>query len=162
MTNTKTKSTVALAAQDIRAALKTAFAGTKFSVRSESFSMGNAVRIEWVDGPSSKQVEAVVGRFEAGSFDGMTDMYNNAAKDPSTPHRAKYVTCTREISPEVSRAVRERIEAMCGGDELPEWKRDQVRSDETWRALQDSDLRTGYKDVIVSGGRFVVVSKEKS
>jgi molybdopterin synthase catalytic subunit len=121
--------------------------------------MGNAVRVEWVDGPSSKQVEAVVSRFEAGSFDGSIDMYVGAAKDPSTPHRAKYVTCSREISPEISQAVRERIDAMLVDSSVPAWKQDQLRQDTTWRALQVADLRGGYSDVVVKNGTFQVVTK---
>lgn len=53
-----------------RAALKKAFAGVKFSVRSDNSSL----RIEWMDGPTVKQIDAVVQCYGGGRFDGMIDM----------------------------------------------------------------------------------------
>ena len=55
----------------IRAALKAAFPGRKFSVRKSS---GSAVCIDWTDGPTVEQVQAVSRKFELEGFDGMTDM----------------------------------------------------------------------------------------
>ena len=58
----------------IRAALKKAFPGVKFSVRSSVYSGGASIRVGWVDGPSTKAVEAVTGAYAGGGFDGMIDM----------------------------------------------------------------------------------------
>lgn len=57
----------------IRQALKEAFPGVKFSVRSDSYSGGASIRIKWTDGPNAKQVDAIAQQFAGGYFDGMTD-----------------------------------------------------------------------------------------
>ena len=57
----------------IRAALKESFAGVKFSVTSSQYAGGASITIKYVDGPTSKQVEAVVKIFEGSYFDGMQD-----------------------------------------------------------------------------------------
>lgn len=57
----------------IRQALKESFPGIKFSVRSSTYSGGASIRVSWVDGPNSAQVEAVAGVFQGAYFDGMTD-----------------------------------------------------------------------------------------
>ena len=41
--------------------LKRSFARTKFTVKSDSFAGGDAVVIEWTDGPTEAQVKAVIG-----------------------------------------------------------------------------------------------------
>ena len=84
----------------IRAELKKAFPEIKFSVTSENFSMGNAVRIHWTNGVSVEAVEMITDKYQYGSFDGMTDMYenNNVIKDLP---QAKYITTSREITDEV-------------------------------------------------------------
>lgn len=58
----------------VRAALKRAFPGTKFSVRSDTYSGGASIRVRWTDGPTSKMVEAVTGSFAGSRFDGMIDL----------------------------------------------------------------------------------------
>ena len=57
----------------VRAALKKNFPGVKFSVRSDN----NSLRIEWMDGPLGKSVDAIVKNYEGGRFDGMIDMAYN-------------------------------------------------------------------------------------
>jgi hypothetical protein len=57
----------------VRAALKEAFPGVKFSVRSSVYSGGASINVNYVDGPTYDQVKAVVGMFEGSYFDGMTD-----------------------------------------------------------------------------------------
>jgi len=63
------------AAKNIRIELKLAFPGIKFSVKSSRFSMGDSIDVSWTDGPNCAQVNAIVCRYKAGSFDGMTDCY---------------------------------------------------------------------------------------
>jgi hypothetical protein len=55
----------------IRAALRDAFPGIKFSVTGSG---GNATTVAWTDGPAEKAVEDVARRFEGSSFDGMQDL----------------------------------------------------------------------------------------
>ncbi len=97
------------AAKDIRTALKAAFPGFKFSVTTRPGT--GSVTVRWTDGPASKAVDAVVSRFEAGSFDGSTDMYNYAPADPTTPNRAKFVFCSRSYSDGLAEKVRADIAA---------------------------------------------------
>lgn len=54
----------------VRKALKTNFAGVKFSVRSDH----NSIRVSWIDGPTTAQVDPVVKAYEGGGFDGMIDL----------------------------------------------------------------------------------------
>lgn len=90
----------AAAAAAIKEALKKEFTGVKFSVTSESFAGGDAVRIHWQDGPTVGQVEAISGQFQQGHFDGMTDMYEYSNNNDNLP-QVKYVTESRSMSEEV-------------------------------------------------------------
>lgn len=87
------------AAKNIRIELKRAFPGVVFSVKSSRFSMGNAVDVRWTDGPIVGQVEEIINRYSAGSFDGMTDCYNYS-RDAWTDAfgSTKYVHATRDDS----------------------------------------------------------------
>jgi hypothetical protein len=66
----------AAAAKAIKAELKKAFPTVKFSVKSKNYSGGNSISIHWFNGPTVGQVERISGKYELGSFDGMTDSYN--------------------------------------------------------------------------------------
>ncbi|WP_396329407.1 LPD29 domain-containing protein [Burkholderia anthina] len=57
----------------VRAALKEAFPGVKFSVRSSTYSMGASISVRWLDGPNTKQVDSVVRGFSGSYFDGSID-----------------------------------------------------------------------------------------
>jgi hypothetical protein len=61
-----------LVASNLRIELKAAFPGVKFSIRSDY----NSVRVAWVDGPTTDEVKAFTGKYEAGHFDGMDDSYH--------------------------------------------------------------------------------------
>jgi hypothetical protein len=104
MKNTKTLSSHAAAAAAIRSELKAAFPSIKFSVTSESFSMGNAVRVNWTDGPTVKEVDSITDKYAYGRFDGMTD-YAYSEHNDSLP-QAKYVTTSRNISEAAREEVR--------------------------------------------------------
>lgn len=64
------------ASKRIRVELKAKWPMVKFSVRTEYYSMGNSINISWDLGPTTRQVDAVVGKYQVGTFDGMTDCYN--------------------------------------------------------------------------------------
>jgi hypothetical protein len=93
-------STHANCAKMIRQDLKKAFPNNKFSVTSEIYSMGSSVRINWVDGVTSKQVESIVDKYQYGHFDGMKDLYENSNSRDDIP-QVKYVTTHRELSNEI-------------------------------------------------------------
>jgi hypothetical protein len=65
--------TCAETAKLVRQALKEAFPGVKFGVRSKTYSGGASINIYWTDGPNTKQVESVTGKLEGSYFDGMID-----------------------------------------------------------------------------------------
>lgn len=60
----------------IRRVLRETFPAAKFSVTTGRGSMVSSVDIRWTDGPTVGAVDAIVGRFQAGSFNGMTDSYD--------------------------------------------------------------------------------------
>ena len=62
------------AAKYVRAALKRAFPGAKFSVRTRD---ATEIVVGWVDGPSVPMVKTIVERYRGGSLDGMIDLAYN-------------------------------------------------------------------------------------
>ncbi len=60
-------------AKMIRAALKEAFPGVTFGVRSHVYSGGSSIRVDWLDGPTQAMVDALIGEYRGQGFDGMTD-----------------------------------------------------------------------------------------
>ena len=108
------KSCQALAAANIRKLLRQAFPGQKFSVTSESFSMGNAVDVTWEDGPTEKEVEHFTHNFVSSGFDGMTD-YSYCVSSPwHIFGNSKYVKTSREISQENRETIAAEVIAETG------------------------------------------------
>lgn len=105
-------------AKIIRETLKVAFPHTKFSVRSKSYSMGCSIDARWTNGPTERQVKAILDRFEGKGFDGMTDcsyycgerMYKGELVD----FCGAYVHGSRSISLDIMRKVADRIAYECG------------------------------------------------
>lgn len=65
-------------AKMIRTALKIAFPGFKFdSVRQSST---GSMNVEWTNGPTKADVDAIVQKFAGGYFDGMTDYRGSYTK----------------------------------------------------------------------------------
>lgn len=86
----------------IRQALKEAFKGVKFSVRSSIYSGGASIYVGWTDGPNSAQVEAVAKVFSGAYFDGMQDLKGAtyALLDGQVVQfGADFVFCDRKHSP---------------------------------------------------------------
>lgn len=106
-------SQAALAAKEIRAILKKEFPGVKFSVNSSSYSGGNSIRIKWIDGPLAEKVEALVGKYEYGHFNGMEDLYEFSNSIDGLP-QVKFLFCERSISPEKAKALAERYNEIYG------------------------------------------------
>lgn len=99
-------SSVVTAAKNIRTELKRVFPGVKFSVRSKSYSMGNSINIDWIDGPTVERVESVTQKYQYGDFDGMEDIYNSrCAQFNDIFGGSKYVFENREYSEEIKRKV---------------------------------------------------------
>lgn len=100
----KKLSSHAAAAKAIREELKKAFPGIKFSVTSDSFSMGDSVHIDWTDGPTTNEVDSIVNKYQYGNFNGMEDMYENTNSREDIP-QTKYVQTSRNKSDAVKELV---------------------------------------------------------
>lgn len=88
----------------IRSALKAAFPGVKFSVRSQR---GCSISVRWVDGPTHRDVDAITSLYAGGSFDGMTDLRTSHTTMLTTDAGAElvrfgadFVICQRDTSDE--------------------------------------------------------------
>lgn len=111
------------AAKNIRAELREKFPGVKFSVKSSRFSGGDAIDIDWTDGPTTKAVHEIVDKYKDGDFDGMTDSYDykrTADRGFNESHGgAKYVhSCRRYSDSAVSNAIAS-LAAEYGSERTP-------------------------------------------
>lgn len=85
-----------LVGANIRAELKKRFPGVKFSVRKSDYS---SVCVNWIDGPTTSQVDDVVSPFKGGRFDSSQDL----SSFENSPFIAvfggvQYLSTTREFS----------------------------------------------------------------
>jgi hypothetical protein len=62
----------------VRAALKNAFPGVKFSVRMSTGTAAAGMNVSYSDGPTEREVRAITGHYEGRHFNGMTDDYDDA------------------------------------------------------------------------------------
>ena len=137
--------------------LKKAFPKTKFSVRGSKYSMGSSITARWTDGPTTKQVEALIGHLEGASFDGMQDLktYNEPdtaiQKDGTVIHITygnDYMFTARDLSrhDELKAQCLDYIRAHCAIDGQAPYEKfgnewiDTVAS----RMLYASDLTNGF------------------
>lgn len=93
----------------IRKELKKAYPLTKFSVTSHSFSGGNSVAIEWIDGPTSESVGKIANKYQYGHFNGMEDIYEHTNRRNDIP-QVKYVQVRREVSEHINQQVFELLQ----------------------------------------------------
>ena len=123
MGNTQTKelTEAARCAKEVRKILKEKFKTTKFSVRSSNFSMGNSVHVDWTDGPTEDEVKELIGHFQYGHFDGMTDMYEYSNTKDDIP-QTKYLTCSRSLSEEQVKKAAEKYKQECYNWHQIAWK----------------------------------------
>lgn len=134
-------------AKKIRVDLKAAFPTIKFSVTSDSFSMGDSVDVRWENGPTQAQVRAVIDKYQDGSFDGMNDIY---VYDRSTVGGTKYVCCKREFSEENRVRMMQEICQLMGqnydGENTKIFGSTSVR-DAVWPIFSNSPLMNGFNGV---------------
>jgi predicted RNA methylase len=136
----------AKAAKAIRTELKEEFPGVKFSVKSSNFSMGDSVHISYVDGPLTKDVVIITGKYQQGHFDGMTDMYEYSNSRDDIP-QSKYVQVGRTMSAETRDAIWKHLQETLTGCEgkdieslIPEWN--QYGSHLTYRVFSETNYYT--------------------
>jgi hypothetical protein len=93
----------ALGAKNLRIELKRAFPGVKFSVKSETYSGGDSIHVNWTDGPLKEDVKKISDKYQEGNFDGMEDIYNYDHENvfPKIFGGAKYVMEQRHESAEL-------------------------------------------------------------
>lgn len=100
-----------LAASNIRAELKKAFPGVKFSVTSKSFAGGNSIDVRWTDGPIISAVDKIIDIYSGGTFDGMTDCYNYSSSAWTTVFgSSKYIHSSRSHTVD---AMKEAVREVC-------------------------------------------------
>lgn len=93
--------------KNMRAALKLAFPGVKFSVRKRDYS---ATSINWTDGPTISEVEAISNRYESGHFDSSNDCYEYRSSSWNEAFGGvRYVSASRDYSDAATLAAIERV-----------------------------------------------------
>lgn len=110
-----TKSSSANCATAIRDELKKEFPAVIFSVKSSNFAGGDSVHVSWNEGPTTNEVDNFTKKYQYGSFDGMTDMYNYSNSREDLP-QSKYVSTRREISEEVNDIVFKSLKSLSSED----------------------------------------------
>jgi len=102
-------------ATHVRAALKEAFPGVRFSVRSRTYSGGSSIDVRWTDGPTTNNVDAAVGKFAGSGFDGMTDMkYSLNTTIEGRRVLCDFVQCHRDVSDEWRAELIAELERVSG------------------------------------------------
>lgn len=103
-------------AKNLKKELARAFPGVKFSVKSSTYSGGDSITVSWNLGPTTKQVEAISGKYQEGSFDGMQDMYetNHDNVWPDVFGGAKYVSENRHFPEELQERIERALCELCG------------------------------------------------
>jgi len=131
------KSCSANCATAIREELKKEFPAVKFSVKSSNFAGGDSVHISWIEGPTSREVDAFTNKYQYGSFDGMTDMYNYSNTREDLP-QSKYVSTRREISEEVNNIVFESLKLLS-----PDDRQDYEIKQDCYRIISKTPFKPG-------------------
>jgi len=126
----------------IRADLKAAYPGVKFSVRTKTT---GSIRIDWEMGPSEPAVEALLGKYVAGHFDGMTDSY--VYDRSNTGPTVRFIFTSRDLGSVKEQIQRDLCKAF--GVEFGPSVRigTQFVDDMAYRAVRNADLSSGYHGV---------------
>lgn len=109
----------AAAAAAIKAELTSLYPHIKFSVKSDSFSMGDSVHVNWTDGPTDSEVNDVIKKYQYGHFNGMEDIYENANSRDDIP-QSKYVSGSRTQSEDL-KALLPQLETLLSGYTSDDW-----------------------------------------
>jgi len=92
---------VAETAELIRKALKEAFPGQKFLVRSKKYADGASIDVVWTDGPTQPDVENVAKTFTGATFDATTGNKGvriHKFQGEQVHFGADFIFCRRELS----------------------------------------------------------------
>lgn len=116
------KTTAAQTAQLIRAEIKKQFPKLKISVTSETYSMGNSIRIKMIDQEKDifEQIKILAKKYQYGHFDGMNDIYEYSNCNKDIP-QVKFVFVENNMSDEKRQSIYNNLRKnWLGGQELPE------------------------------------------
>ena len=127
------------AAKALKAELQAAFPGIKFSVTSDSFSMGDSVHVSYEDGPAYHIVDEIASKYQYGHFDGMTDMYEYSNRRNDIP-QSKFVQVSRHQGKE-TREVLDRAFAEIA----KEWPSANDHDTNMYRIFQRSSFPAGAR-----------------
>lgn len=156
MNNKRTLTQHAATAKAIRVELKQEFPLIKFSVKAHSFAGGDAVDVEWSNGPTYEAVMRLVGKYQYGKFEGITDCYDYTNSRNDIP-QVKYVQVRREISDEIVEQVFNDLKSYYAGWEnlkcaydtsfelMQKWNFWTPKEFILRRILEDQDLTHGYQ-----------------
>ena len=153
MTTTKYLS-CADTAKLLRAALKEAFPGVKFGVRSSVYSGGASIYVKWTDGPTGAQVKAICDKFEGAYFDGMIDYKGTQyhSLDGQAVHfGADFIFGNRDYSDALLERAIATVAAAYGGCEpvtVEDWRKGLAWG---WKNSGGCDLHQAVRDWL--GGR---------
>jgi len=92
-------------AKVLKGHLQKFFPGVKFSVTSDTFSMGCSIDVSYTDGPLLQEVEAIANLFQYGRFDAMQDLSYSVNVEVPGCQGAKYVSVSREMSEELKASI---------------------------------------------------------
>lgn len=95
------KTEAAQVASIIKNELKAKFPGTKFSVKSETYSGGDSVNVYYAmtdeTSPKRATIEAIVNKYQAGHFNGMEDIYEYTNKTEGKTVKYAFVNVDTRI-----------------------------------------------------------------
>lgn len=169
MNNTSVHTDPTSAAKAMRIELKKKFPGIKFRVTTKKYAGGNSIRVNWVLGPTTAAVEAVINKYQYGTFDGMTDSYTHDETLVSMPDGsvkglggAKYVFAERDYAEKYDDSDNFRTQVakdLCALEGVEykgmntnvtgkeEWNRHCSLDTVIGELLSKTDLTNGYKGV---------------
>lgn len=134
----QTTQTRYVSAQDtaklIRADLKRAFPGVRFSVRIKRGGASASARITWTDGPTARQVERIACHYQSSDYDPYRDVWGSLtrtdADDQPVHYGTNHVFCSRRLSV----ALLQRI----ANDYATTWQQPtpQIEEPNEWRGAQ--------------------------
>lgn len=138
----KKQSNQAEAAAAIRKELKEIFPNVKFSVKSEGYSMGDSVHVNYTDGPTEKEVNEIIDKYQYGHFNGMEDIYEYSNRREDIP-QSKYVGCSRSISDEVENIILPFITEIYNNSDA--WKYEGNERNLLYRLMKKTSIPTNAK-----------------
>lgn len=123
---------VTTTAKKIRKELKTKFPGQKFSVRSDNYSLGSSVNVQWTNGVSLDSVEAVLKKYEDVDYCQVTGEILGGGNRFVFAHR----DITKDVRDKVEKELLEEYVSGTFGDN-PQY--DNNFSSAVWQKLRSTD-----------------------